>query len=1650
MTREEFQEIIEGFEDSPFVITVNGNRSAALKFVKSLSDSVKVLSNGKPAIYKYDIIESMTFDIDNASDYTHAIISPAISKQTNDIDEARRIIWLHDFSLIDRKEQLKEAIHNTPLEKEWVRIQNMINDARKNHILSEKIKLIINQLEKLPRDFDCVEYCIMLGETFALDEDYANASFQYEKSGDYQNAAYYASRCGNNRNEYLLEIFRKWILSGKKYEKDVLASFFSLCHSMHRGRICAETIKSININEIDKDNREIVYYGLILVLSSYVPNDNPLSTLNRSCDNISNLLDILIKESSSEQYDPDEIVILKHAQEIKTENENNTIVSESSNNVGYIIKAWSTHGYIAKSKNDNIGVKFNCYNIISEELKELVSSYPQAAIGLKVTYKLHIGSDNYSDIATDIECAQNLNDFLQKKGINIPVKSHLKTAQEMLIPEPDGKTYSGYINSLKANYGFIYKEFDITQEGVFFHFSQLEERLKQISDRILGLKVKCQLGDNPTTANKCAINIQAAENIDLFLKNQAIEHVSATNEPEIVDEAEILNMLKIKPPTAALQEYATTNRPLHALEVLERSRNSFPYDKYVKHKIQLLQRTKSGDNELISLLNYAISTSKDSAYIAHNLLFLGQVQYRCKMYQDVVATINRLFKYERYMKSSIQYNDAVLLIAIAFYMLQDYANADQYANELLNKGAHIEEANRILNRTFATEENIREQVDEKDAELSLQFDSEVEITPFIEKLIDNFTFGSISADVVPSDFNPWSSDCSVELANDYIQRLIKYDKRSDQKNNPNPAIAIAKIQKWLIQQVAGEEKEEIEKSLRKNVSRALQIMSRNTLQQSGLDIRVNLFYRMQQYKMSIREKKKNLFSAYINAHYGSSSMNSLKSDDNAELKGTNHLFMMIDILCLLSDMEKEELRDEEGQIKDLCDTLRSQPDANDYVAALKEVIKTLNIQCNESEEMYPQIFNAAKALQKWLEKRKEEIRNKASSQHWDELSITLEKLEKSLLSEYECTYLDKVHEITRHLIDTDNNTQTAMKQNFLYQSKNLLDELEEKLQEEPTYFLYSFFADVLSIMNQSVLSMLEDVMSHEPEIESIGSCQVNLGLTDSKNFILPLEFRNHAPSVQARNFTLSIESITDGVSIISSLPMPQKVDEGEKYSQSLTFRLDNLDISQIEICVKVEYIYDIFVNYTNECRSCEKKFTYTITFREVELIKNRYRQYAQKQTVRDKSMFFGRDLLIDKLYDAISIKNEEGNDIVNWGNGVVLYGQRRSGKTSILFHLEQKIVEKMANTIVVNLGSVAGCISSSNGSDELNEKNMQQQNENMTLQNLYYNIIHGVKSFIREQESDSFVGLKNEIKAYEEENGESFYPRIDDISNAQNPQLIFNAFLDRFKAVAKVDDLTHGFRIVIIIDEFTYFNTAIENKKLPYNFMEQLKGLVSDSFITMVIAGQDNMVEFMEKYVNEFSSFQREWVTFLEKDASYKMVTEPIGQERIEPEAAEKLYRFTAGSPYLLMNICCELVDWMNENKIYKLAVSLLDDFLSKKYMMDYEFKEDLLEPQYKDAGRIEWTEKNKLVLGLISRQNSKKVSSNIIPWSEFDEFVTISNDISKDCGLSQEEMHEILERLVKRQVIETQEGYPNRFRIKIPLCREWILRRGGSEYGNK
>ena len=580
-------------------------------------------------------------------------------------------------------------------------------------------------------------------------------------------------------------------------------------------------------------------------------------------------------------------------------------------------------------------------------------------------------------------------------------------------------------------------------------------------------------------------------------------------------------------------------------------------------------------------------------------------------------------------------------------------------------------------------------------------------------------------------------------------------------------------------------------------------------------------------------------------------------------------------------------------------------------------------------------------------------------------------------------------------------------------------------------------------------------MSHKPDIIPIGNTQVNVGLKDSREFLLQLEFLNQAPAVPAKNLKIEIDKNLNGVSLIDELPQGKHIGEGERFSQTLSFRLDDTNVDQVDIAVTIDYVYDIFdeLKQGKERTNGKNTFNYTVSFREISPIENKYRVYAGQQTVKNEDMFFGRKQIIQKLYNIISIPDNDGKYILRGGNGIILYGQRRSGKTSLLYHLKKKIEFETNRTIVVDIGNIRTVLPDDTKVNGNEEKELQERYENMTLGTLYHSIVCGIKNYIYDKKFDivpnlDFSKLYEDIQKYEKENGTPLFPDVNAFDNANNCQLLFNDFIKKFLKIVNMDDAKNGFKIVILIDEFTYFNTAIRNNKLPRNFMEIWKGIVSDLSITLIVAGQDNMVEFMEDYVNEFSSFHREWLTFLGKDASYEMVTKPIGDERIDAKAAQKLYRITAGSPFLLMHICANLVDWMNENKIQELKESSLDNFLVKKYMKDYDFNESkLFEPQYVDAGRLDLTKNIKQVLGLIARRTSTQ-SPNQINWNEIEQYTQIQNEALESSDISSWQMEEILKRLVNRQVVERKDGELNSYKIKIPLYREWIMRKGGEEYG--
>ena len=84
---------------------------------------------------------------------------------------------------------------------------------------------------------------------------------------------------------------------------------------------------------------------------------------------------------------------------------------------------------------------------------------------------------------------------------------------------------------------------------------------------------------------------------------------------------------------------------------------------------------------------------------------------------------------------------------------------------------------------------------------------------------------------------------------------------------------------------------------------------------------------------------------------------------------------------------------------------------------------------------------------------------------------------------------------------------------------------------------------------------------------------------------------------------------------------------------------------------------------------------------EFEKIKNPYATYAEGGVVGDKEMFFGREELIQNIAQAIRESRTQSKS-------VMVFGQKRSGKTSVLYHLKEKL-QKDKELLILDLGNIS-------------------------------------------------------------------------------------------------------------------------------------------------------------------------------------------------------------------------------------------------------------------------------------------------------------------------------------------------------------------------
>jgi len=402
---------------------------------------------------------------------------------------------------------------------------------------------------------------------------------------------------------------------------------------------------------------------------------------------------------------------------------------------------------------------------------------------------------------------------------------------------------------------------------------------------------------------------------------------------------------------------------------------------------------------------------------------------------------------------------------------------------------------------------------------------------------------------------------------------------------------------------------------------------------------------------------------------------------------------------------------------------------------------------------------------------------------------------------------------------------------------------------------------------------------------------------------------------------------------------------------------------------------------------------------EFEEIDNPYAEYAEGGPVNDPEMFYGHEELIQNIARSVRESRLQSKCII-------IFGQKRAGKSSILYHLKT-LLSKEKDLIILDLGNIGSI---------LDEHSL-----TPLLYQILWNILRELKDEIESRVIEGFDDLNLSFP-----NDLEFY-------HHPTPLMFFNNIFDDYRKKISREGSWQNTRIVVLIDEFSYIYDFILSGKLPDSFMKNWKALLQKNYFNAVLAGHDVMPKFKQRFPNEFGTTQDERVTYLRPEDAEKLIDEPVriggrdGESRYREQAIKRISNLTAGSPFYIQIICNRLVEYMNRKRA-RLATEA-------------------------DVEQV----KNELIRGvnaLVADKFDNLINSGDTSKDAIsdEDALNVLKFIAKNTKNSQDEtcsqssiicetllpLDLILDDLVKREVIEREREHY--YRIRVGIFKEWLI----------
>ncbi len=264
--------------------------------------------------------------------------------------------------------------------------------------------------------------------------------------------------------------------------------------------------------------------------------------------------------------------------------------------------------------------------------------------------------------------------------------------------------------------------------------------------------------------------------------------------------------------------------------------------------------------------------------------------------------------------------------------------------------------------------------------------------------------------------------------------------------------------------------------------------------------------------------------------------------------------------------------------------------------------------------------------------------------------------------------------------------------------------------------------------------------------------------------------------------------------------------------------------------------------------------------------------YAPGTPLRAGSdLFVGREALMQDVVEQVSNQKQAI---------LVIVGQRRTGKTSTLLHLDSIMPDQILPVYVdgQSLGTIPGLGA----------------------------FFHDISWLI----SDAILARYDK---------ELEVPDLDHWDK-EGLHLFQRHFLPQVQQELPVDG-----RVLLVFDEFEVFESLVRDGILPATFFPVLRHLMQHSTqLNFVFAGTHRLEEIASEYWSVlFNLALHRQINYLQEEAAEALITRPIaGYLLYDDLALDRIWRATSGHPYFLQLVCYTMVAYANQTKTQYITIS--------------------------------------------------------------------------------------------------------------------------------